>query len=325
MTHQRGRAVIFGGLGFIGTNLALRLIDSGWAVTLVDPVAPQKMGIAERVQALSGRARIIHGGMEQHALVEGAISNAHIAFDLAGATGHLESMQNPLSDVHANLTVHVAYLELASRVRPDLPVVLASTRQVLGSHGDELLTDSTPTHPVDANGVSKVALESYLRVFGASWGLSSVVLRLPNVYGPHMRVFDSANGVIGGWVGQALRKSSVTIYGSGTAMRNVLFVEDAAEALMAGMDLVNSTCPSFLVGGDVISLREIASTIAHLTDAEIFLEDMPPDLASIAVESAVVDDSAFRSRSGWRPRVAFDEGIRESLRFYRERQSLYAR
>lgn len=325
MKGTRRRAVIFGGLGFIGTNLALKLINYGWAVTLVDPVSPEQLGVAERIQALSGRATIVRGGMEQHALVEKAISDAHIAFDLAGAVGHLASMQDPLGDLHANVTVHLAYLELARRVRPELPVVLASTRQVLGSQREGLLADSTTANPVDANGVSKFALESYLRIFGASWGLPSVVVRLPNVYGPHMRVSDFANGVIGGWVGQALRDRAVTIYGSGVARRNVLFVEDAAEALIASMNLVSSTCPSFLVGGDVLSLREIALMIARSTGAESIVQDMPPDLVSIAIESAVVDDSAFRSRSGWRPQVGFADGIGKSLRFYRGTGILNAR
>lgn len=325
MTPSAHNAVIFGGLGFIGTNLALRLSDLGWNVTVVDPVSPESLGVADRLGALGQQVRVLCCGMEESRRVKEAVMDADVAFDVAGRTGHLASMEDPLGDLNSNLVAHLKYLEMARDVRPRLPLVLASTRQVLGSPAGGVINDSLAPQPVDANGVSKVALESYLKVFGSVWKMPSVVVRLPNVFGPHMRVVDSANGVIGGWVGQALRDGRLMLYDGGQTRRNVLFVDDAVDAILASCDLVHASAPTFLIGGEELSLHDIAFAIADLTGAEVLMQQMPPQLRSIAVGSVIIDDSRFREQANWSPRVGFAEGLRQSLSFYEEREHLYAR
>lgn len=325
MIEDPGQAVVLGGLGFIGTHLSRRLSSAGWSVTVIDPVAPGTLGVSERVASLQGHVSIVHAAMEDMERVEPAIGEAHVVFDVAGNTGHLASMDDPLEDLRANLIVHVQFLQLVERMRPDLPLVVASTRQVLGQPVDGLLKDDACPRPLDVNGVNKLALENYLRVCGSTWGLRSVVLRLPNVYGPHMRVADASTGVIGGWLGQGMRGEPLVVFGSGSVRRNVLFVDDAVSAMMASVPLVSVDAQTFLVGGPELTLADTAESIALLLGVPVEEAPMPPELRAIALGSAVADDSAFRSATTWNAVTPFDEGLVNSRDFYDGHRHLYER
>lgn len=324
MIEAGGSALVLGGLGFIGTNLSLKLLQLGWTVTVVDPVSMSEPGITERVQELAGRVTVIPHGMQSHHLMLDVLDTSDVVFDVAGKTGHLASLEEPLEDINSNLTHHVEFLNAMRIHRPDIPVISTGTRQVLGNPEAGVLSDVSTPNPLDINGVSKLALESCLRVYGSTWGLQSVTLRLPNVYGPHMRVMDAASGVIGGWLGQSLRKGPLHVYDGGSPLRNVLHVDDATNAIIAGTKLAKPTSPALLVGGEEMSLRDIAYKIAQHTEALVEDAAMPRELQAIALGSAVIDDSPFRMATGWHPVIKFDQGIVECIRFYRERRHLYA-
>jgi nucleoside-diphosphate-sugar epimerase len=323
MIPLHGRAVVLGGLGFIGTNLACTLLDRGWAVTVIDPVRSSVRGVRERVEEIGDRAIILRQGMESANSLENVLAEADVVFDVAGSTGHLASIEDPLQDLDSNLIAHAQYLQWMKQFRPDIPLVLASTRQVLGNSDEGVLSDRTVPRPLDVNGVSKLALEGCLRVFGSTWGLQSVALRLPNIYGPHMRVADASMGVIGGWVGQALLGETLSVYGSGAARRNVLHIDDAVDAMIAAVSLADHGGQVYLVGGESMSLLDIAESIALHASVQVSHADMPMELRAIALGSALIDDSPFRAITAWSPSVCFDDGIVDCMQFYRERRHLY--
>lgn len=322
VSGQQSHALVLGGLGFIGANLSIKLASLGWSVTVCDPVEVTSRGVPERIAALNHQAEILNVGMENWDVVGKAVQSSTVIFDLAGSTGHLLSMQEPLEDLHSNLLVHVEFLQRLRESGVDVPVVAASTRQVLGRSASGVITDGDCPAPVDVNGISKHALESFLRVCGSVWGLQSVILRLPNVYGPHMRVVDSENGVIGGWVGKALKGEGLSVLGDPEVMRNALFVDDAVDAMIACVSLANELATTYLVGGEEITLGGMAETVRRVTSVPIQYQEMPARLNAISPGSVVVDDSGFRRAAGWSPRHSFVEGIGKSFAFFRANEHL---
>lgn len=313
VTLSNGRALVLGGLGFIGAHVVARLYQSGWTVDVVDNLEARTRETDQRIDFVSERARVHKTGLENASVVGDLIRSVDAVFDAAGATGHLASAVDPAHDIASNLTEHVSFFEVLRRIRPEIPVVNLSTRQVIGQQEDGFLTDRTCPKPVDVNGVSHLAREHYLRVCGNSWGLRSITLRLPNVYGPLMWTEDASHGVIGGWIGQALRGRPLKVLGSGALLRDVLFVADAAEAITRAVTIASVQGPSYLVGGNVMSLTAMAQTIGRMTGVPVGYAKLPPELHGIAVGSAVVDDGNFRSQSGWRPKVSFEDGLRLTL------------
>lgn len=302
-------ALVLGGLGFIGTNLAVRLTNDGWRTVVVDIADTADVEAKRRIDSLPHSVEVVHAGMQDRALLAPHVEAVDVVFDLAGATGHMASMEEPLRDLEDNLVFHVEFLSLL-RERALAPVVvLASTRQVLGAFDGVEVDDYTCPKPVDVNGVSKMALEHYLRVSGAAWGLSSTIIRLPNVYGPHMRIRDASHGVIGGWIGQALKGRNLRVFGTGHGQRNTLFVHDAVASLVAGVPTASVTAPTYLVGGEERSLASIAESISWRAGVSLEFVSMPESQQVIDIGSVVVDDSRFRGATGWRPSVGFDEGL----------------
>ena len=308
-------ALVLGGLGFIGTHLAVRLAHDGWQLTVVDNADPLDSDTRQRLASLPSSVEVCHGGIQDRALMAPLLASADVVFDLAGSTGHMASMDDPQRDIADNLVFHIDYLNVIRKLDRLPTVVLASTRQVLGAHDGKSVDDHTCPRPVDVNGVSKLALEQYLRVVGAAWGLRSLVLRLPNVYGPQMRTRDARNGVIGGWIGQALNARPLQVYGTGEGRRNALYVGDAVESLIAAMSLASVAAPAFLVGGEELSLADVAASIASRAGVPLEHVPMPESQRSIDIGSVVVDDSQFRAATGWHPAVGFEEGLTRTLEF----------
>jgi UDP-glucose 4-epimerase len=318
------RAVVFGGLGFIGSNLAIQLAEQGWSVVAVD-IDSSSIEAKARLDDVLRVADVLEAGIEDTARIAGFVTTADVVFDLAGSTGHLASMVDPENDLLANLVKHVHYLEVLRSSNRHVPVISASTRQVIGKATADLVDEWTEPVPVDVNGVSKLAWEQYLRVMGSTWGLPSVSVRLPNVYGPRMRIRDSEHGVIGSWVGQALQGSAITVFGAAAnQQRNVLHVLDACTALVGAVPLASAASLPYFVGGEARSLEYIARVIGDEGGVAVESLAMPDELAAIQVGSLVVNDARFKAASSWAPVVGFREGIRQSLDFFREFGARYA-
>ena len=251
--------------------------------------------------------------------------NAAVIFDLAGRTGHLASMEDPEGDLMANLVDHVHFLEILRASGLPTPVVSASTRQVVGKATRRTVDESTVPRPVDVNGVSKLAWEQYLRVTGSAWGLRSVSVRLPNVYGPRMRIRDSEHGVIGAWVGQALQGRALEVFGEARQERNVMHVSDAVSALIRAVPLATEDSPAYFVGAEVQTLSGVAEEIARQAGVPVEQTPMPEELAKINVGSLVVDDARFRDATSWAPEVGFQAGLASTLDYFGRRVDRYVR
>jgi nucleoside-diphosphate-sugar epimerase len=315
MMDSRGTALVLGGLGFIGSHMAARLAGAGWNVRVVDRADTEDREAQSRLRSLPIDVAVGHGEIQDADAMTPLLDSVDVVFDLAGSTGHLTSMADPVSDIRDNLVSHVQFIGLLKKRCPDTTVILASTRQVLGASSGLPVDDSACARPVDVNGVSKLALEQFLRVNGTAWGMRSCTLRLPNVYGPRMRTRDASNGVIGGWAGQAQRGDDLRVYGSGLGQRNVLYIDDAVDALLAAVPTASAESPVFLVGGEERTLASIAEGIASRTGVSVSHTQMPADQEAIDIGSVIVDDSRFRQMTGWRPEVGFDEGLERTLHF----------
>jgi len=277
----RRNAVVLGGLGFIGSNLTLHLIEQGWDVTAIDS-DHNSVEARARLCDVASVAEVLEARICEVDRIESAVAMADVMFDVAGSTGHLASMTSPEADLMANLVEHVHYLQILRSSAPMVPVISVSTRQVMGKAASGIVDDSSVAAPVDVNGVSKLAWEQYLRVMGSAWGLRSVSIRLPNVYGPRMRIRDSEHGVIGAWIGQALRGDPIAVFGAAAAQkRNVLYVADAVAALAGAVPLATEAAHAYLVGGEVRSLEEVAQAIGSEVSVAVDSAPMPDELATI--------------------------------------------
>lgn len=323
-TPWAGRKVLIaGGLGFIGSALAHRLADSGADILIIDNLAPGQGGNPQNVAGIKDRLRIVIDDLCGMPGLAALVAGRDVIFNLAAQTSHIASMTDPVADIEANCLAAVKVLEACRLHNPQAMVVYSSTRQVYGRPQRLPVDEAHPVHPVDINGVNKLASESYHALYGSNYGLRTVSLRLTNTYGPRMRIKGDRQTLLGSWIRSLLLDEPLPVWG-GDQLRDLTFVDDCARALMLAAD-----CPSlwggvYNLGGPAVSLRDLAAMMVAIHGRGAWrIGDFSPEQALIHIGDYQADDRAFRRATGWQPRVDLMDGLRLTLDYFRRHREIY--
>ena len=187
-TFSGRRALITGGLGFIGSNLARQLVELGARVTLVDSLVPEYGGNLANVTGIEDRVRVNISDVRDEHSMRYLVRGQDYLFNLAGQTSHADSMTNPYTDLEINCRAQLSILEACRKNNSEIKVVFASTRQIYGKPKYLPVDEDHLLHPVDVNGVNKLAGEQYHILYNDVYDLRACALRLTNTFGPCMRV-----------------------------------------------------------------------------------------------------------------------------------------
>jgi len=316
--------VITGGMGFIGSALARRLLGLGARVLIIDSMIPEYGGNPANIIDICDRVEVniadIRGGYIMGHLLKGQ----DFLFNLAAQTSHLDSMSAPADDLAINCTAQLHLLEACRAVNPDIAIVHAGTRQIYGRPHYLPVDERHPLRPVDVNGVNKMAGEAYHLLFRDVYGIKTRSLRLTNVYGPGMRIKDARQTFLGIWLRRVIEGEPFEVWG-GEQRRDLLYVEDAAEAFLLAAVTEEVVGLALNVGGDdPCSLMDLAETIVEANGGGTYeICAFPPERKRIDIGDFLTDDRRFRMLTGWRPRVLLGEGLRRSLDYYRRHLANY--
>jgi UDP-glucose 4-epimerase len=311
------RVVVTGGLGFIGSALAQRLAGMGAQVTLVDSLIPEFGGNLFNIEGLEGKVRVNISDVRDDHSMRYLIQGQDFLFNLAGQTSHLDSMQDPFTDLEINCHAQLSILEVCRKYNPAIKIVFASTRQIYGKPDYLPVDEKHPVRPVDVNGVNKVAGEQFHILYNNVYGIRACALRLTNTIGPRMRIKDARQTFLGIWIRLLLEGIPFEVWG-GEQLRDFTYVEDAVEAflLAAASDAANGRI--FNLGGDsVISLKALAEMLIEVNaGGDYSLLSFPPGRKQIDIGDFYSDFSQISSALGWKPKVALREALSRTLAFY---------
>ena len=324
MQFEGRKVLITGGLGFIGSNLAHRLVGMGAEVRLIDSLFPEHGGSLSNIHGLEGRLRVEVADLRDTPRLESVVAGVEVVFNLAGQTSHLDSMRDPATDLAMNCAAQLALLEACRRLAPEARLVFASTRQIYGRPDYLPVDEAHPLRPVDVNGVNKMAGEAYHMVYNDVYGLRATALRLTNTYGPRMRVRDARQTFLGVWIRLALQGEPFEVWG-GEQLRDFSYVEDVVDALLLAAATPELDGAAFNLSGDpVVSLRALAEMLRGETGQGFEIRPFPAERRRIDIGDYHADDGRFRELTGWAPKVALEEGVRATLAFYRANMADYA-
>jgi UDP-glucose 4-epimerase len=327
--YEGKRVLVTGGLGFIGSNVAIRLVQLGARVTVVDSLIPETGGNPFNIAPVQDHPNLSVRTVDVRDVLamERLVRNQAVIFNLAGQVSHIDSMQDPFTDLEINCRSQLALLDTCRRVAPETKVVFASTRQIYGRVAEELLPvdERQAPSPVDVNGINKLAGERYHVLYNNVYGIRTSVLRLTNTYGPRMLVKNDRQTALGWLIRQAMDDEEITIFGDGLQLRDFTYVDDVAAAfLMAGAnDAANGQV--FNVGAiEPVSLRELAEVLIEVTATGSYrLVPFPPERKAIDIGSIYVDDRKIRHVLKWRPHVDLRQGLTQTVGFYRAHRAEY--
>jgi UDP-glucose 4-epimerase len=318
------RVLVTGGLGFIGSNLARRLVELGAEVLLVDSLIPEYGGNLFNIAGIENRVTVNISDVRDSYSLGYLVRDRDYLFNLAGQTSHLDSMQDPFTDLEINCRAQLSILEVCRRCNPAVKIVFTSTRQIYGRPEYLPVDEKHPLRPVDVNGINKTAGEWYHILYNDLYGLRAAALRLTNTIGPRMRVKDARQTFIGVWIRNLLEGRAIEVWG-GNQLRDISYVDDTVDALLlaALRDDANG-CVFNLAGESVISLNDLAALLIEIGgQGHVVVEPFPDDRRRIDIGDYYADARLIRGVLGWEPRVPLREALARTVAFYREHLQHY--
>ena len=317
--------LVTGGLGFIGSALARRLVELGAKVTLVDSLIPEYGGNLFNIHDIRDRVTVDLTDVRDAAAMSSLIKKRQFLFNLAGQTSHLDSMTDPMTDLNINAAAQLHILEACRLHNRDLKIVFASTRQVYGRPEYLPVDEKHPIEPVDINGINKLAGEWYHLLYNNVYQIRACALRLTNTYGPGMRVKDARQTFLGIWIRRLIEGKPIQIFGDGKQRRDFNFVTDVVEALLRAAASREADGQLFNLGHhEQISLRELASMLVEINGSGNYeLVPFPDDRKAIDIGDYYADFRKIDEVLGWSPQVTLENGLKQTLEFYRANQGHY--
>ena len=310
--------LITGGLGFIGSNLARRLVRLGANITLVDSLIPEYGGNLFNINDIRDQVTInITDVRDPHAMAY-LIQRQDYLFNLAGQTSHLDSMAAPMTDLDINATAQLSILEACRKHNPQIKVVFASTRQLYGKPEYLPVDENHPVKPIDVNGINKLAGEWYHLLYNNVYQIRACALRLTNTYGPGMRVRDARQTFLGIWIRSLMEGKPVLVFGDGLQLRDFNYVDDVVEALLLAALNPEADGEVYNLGStEYINLKELAKLLVEIHGSGSFeLAPFPPERKAIDIGDYYSDFAKINRALGWAPRVSLRDGLKNSLDYY---------
>ena len=318
------RVLITGGLGFIGSNLARQLVEVDARVLLVDSLIPEYGGNLFNIAGIEDRMQVNISDVREKFSLKHLVKGVDFIFNLAGQTSHLDSMEDPQTDLAINCTAQLSILEVCRRHNPGVKLIFASTRQIYGRPQYLPVNETHPLNPVDVNGINKMAAEFYHRLYDRVYGLRTCVLRLTNTVGPRMRVRDARQTFVGIWVRQLLEGLPIQVWG-GPQLRDFTYVDDVVEALLTVAVAEQGQGEVFNLGGSsVISLRDLAALMIRIHGGGQFeIKTFPANRDAIDIGDYYSDYTKISQVFGWKPRTQLEEAMSITLQYYRHNLANY--
>jgi len=314
----RGRkALVTGGLGFIGSNLCRALADLGAEVLAVDSLLPDYGGNLFNLDGYEGRVRINIADVRGHGM-EYLVRGQEILFKLAGQVSHIDSMTDPFTDLEINCRSQLWILEAVRKRNPDIKIVYAGTRQIYGKPQRLPADETHPLQPTDVNGINKISGELYHLVYHSVYGIRAASLRLTNTYGPRQLIRHSRQGFIGWFVRQAVLGEEIQIFGNGLQRRDFDYVDDVVDAFLRAGASAEADGQVFNLGGEEpIALLDLAKLMIEIAGSGSYtVVPFPPDRKRIDIGDFYSDASRIRQTLGWKPTVMLREGLAQTLDYY---------
>ncbi|MDO8848037.1 MAG: NAD-dependent epimerase/dehydratase family protein [Coriobacteriia bacterium] len=307
------QCVVFGGSGFMGSHIVSRLISEGASVRSLD-LAPCPVAGAESVC----------GDITDAALVTSVIEGVDHIYCFAGGLGALRSLEEPVRDLETSAGAQLVLLEAVRAYAPEASVVFAGSRLEYGTPERLPLSEDHPRRPSNPYALHKALCSDYYHLYARLYGLHTVVLRLPNPYGPHI-VGGPANagyGILNLFVDCAIRCEPIRLYGDGSQLRDFVHVDDVVSAAVAASLTPDAGGRAINIGSGVgTSLLEAANLVMTVCGSGTVLtgEPWPLDAASVETGDYYFDISIAREVLNWAPTVSLEQGLATLLESARSR------
>ncbi len=323
-TFKGKKVLITGGLGFIGSNLAHRLLDLDAEILLLDALIPGQGGNLFNVSDIKDRVRVNISNVCDLNSLSHLVSGQDYIFDLAGSANHQDSIGDPFADLEINCRSHLTLLEACRRVNPDARIVFTSNRNQYGRLTQTPVNEQHPRLPVEPNGIHNITAEYYYLLYNYIHGLRTTSLRLTNTYGPRHLMQHHKQGVASWFIRLVSDNREVYIFGDGKQIRDLNYVDDVLDAMLLTAATEDTVGEVYNLGGSPICLADLVRKLIEMTGTGGYkLVPYPDQLKITEIGNYVADYSKIKNQLGWEPKISLHDGLRRTIAFYERYKQHY--
>ncbi len=310
--------LVTGGMGFIGSNLVHDCVKRGANVTVYDCLDPRSGGNMFNLHDVRDKVECVNQDVLDFGELSRVVPGKDIIFNCAASTSHGFSMREPWIDLDVNSRGMINCLEAIRRFNPEVRFIHLGTSTQLGPLQYQPADEKHPEFPTDIYSANKSVSEKFALIYARAHGIRATVVRLSNVYGPRASIHSPDFTFNNFFIGLALQDRTITVYGEGTQKRNVIYVEDAVNALIATAlhpELASEVL--FAVGDEHYSVVEIArKTVEHIGAGKIAQIPWPSERKATEVGDAVISNAKAREVLDWQPRHTLESGLAKTRAYY---------
>jgi UDP-glucose 4-epimerase len=318
------KILITGGLGFIGSTLAHRLAKIEADIYLIDSLIPEYGGNNFNINGIEDKVKVNIADVRDKHSMDYLVKDKDIIFNLAGTLSHIDSMNDPFTDLEINCMSQLSILESCRKNNRDIKIIFAGTRGQYGKADHLPVDEKHLMHPTDVNGINNIAGESYHILYNNIYGIRAVSLRLTNTYGPRHQMKHHKQGIINWFIRQLIEEQTIKLYGDGKQIRDINYVDDVVEALLLVACNEKADGEVFNLGGIPKNLIDLVETMIDVYGKGNYeLIPFKDDLKKIEIGDYVANFEKIKNTAGWQPKISLEEGLRSSFDYYEKYRNHY--
>lgn len=319
--------LITGGLGFIGSNLAIALVRLGASVTIIDNMLPRQGGNLFNVKDIADKVKVNFSDVRNELSMNHLVKGKDYVFHLAGQVNHVDSMRNPIQDLDINCKGTLVLLEALRQHNMGARVIFAGTRGEYGSSVKLPVDEDHPTNPKGIYAVTNLTAEKMVLVYDDVYKIRGACLRITNTYGPRHQMMHDEYGVFNWFIRKAMDNEAIPVFGDGRILRDFIYVEDLVECMLMVAMTDAAYGKVFNVGtGTPVSFYDLAKTIVKITGTgKTKFTEFTRERKEVEPGDYYADISHIKKMVKWEPKTSLDEGIRKTVAFYRKYKKEYWR
>ena len=323
--YKNKNVLITGGLGFIGSNLAHKLLELDSNITIIDNLNPLYGGNLFNILGKEKEIEIVINDMRDANVIRPLIEKSDIIFHLAAQVSYIDSLNIPFEDLDLNARATLNILETCRKYNPKAKIIFSSSRMVYGKVEKPVVTENCDTNPLSLYGIHKLTSEKYLLMYYKDFGIPCSILRLTNPYGPRQQIKHSKYSLVGWFIRQAMENKVIKIYGDGLQLRDYIYVDDIVDAMIKCAENEKAIGETINIGSGTSSRFSdmVQSVVNCVKSGSVEHIPWPKDYEKIETGDITVDISKLQELTGWKPNVLLEEGIKLTYEYYKKNISNY--
>lgn len=317
--------LITGGLGFIGSNLAIALAKLGGRVTILDNLTPGQGGNLFNIEPVKEKVTINYSDIRDQLAVEQVVKGKEYIFHLARQTDHILSLTDPFPDIDINIRGTAILLEACKKYNPGARFIYAGTRGQYGKQVKLPVAEDAPTNPRGIYEITNLTAEKLVTVYHDVHRIRSICLRLTNIYGPRGQMGHDHYGVVNWFVRLAIEGKTIPVYGDGRLKRDFLYIDDCIDAMLPVAATPSCYGEVINVGRpDASDFLTLAKTIVRIAGkSRVSLTPFSPERKAQEPGDFTSDITKITRLTGWKPKTNLETGLKKTIAFYRKYKKFY--